>query len=138
MKSKANPLGEIVDYGIRIESQARGSPHAHCVLWAPKYGIDSDEKVCAFIDKYKTYAIPQAEGKLKDLVLLLQRHKYSTYCKRKKSCRFNFPNHLSKKTLIAIPETDPDIVKNAQSVLAKIHKIQCCTHDNHNQFACKV
>lgn len=29
LKSTANPLGEISDYAIRIEFQARGSPHAH-------------------------------------------------------------------------------------------------------------
>ena len=126
LKSRANPLGEIVDYGIRIEFQARGSPHAHCVIWvkdAPKYGIDSDEEVCAFIDKYITCAIPQIEGKLKDLVSLLQQHKHSTYCKRNKPCRFNFPKPPSKKTLIAAPETNADVVKNAQIVLAKVHKV---------------
>jgi len=32
LKSTAHPLGEIVDYAIRIEFQARGSPHAHCHL----------------------------------------------------------------------------------------------------------
>jgi len=55
LKSKAQPLGEIVDYAIRVEFQARGSPHAHCVLWvkdAPKYGVDTDEDICAFIDQY--------------------------------------------------------------------------------------
>ena len=31
LKSTAKPLGEIADYAIRIEFQARGSPHAHCV-----------------------------------------------------------------------------------------------------------
>ena len=31
LKSTANPSGEIVDYAIRIEFQARGSPHAHTV-----------------------------------------------------------------------------------------------------------
>ena len=94
LKSTANPLGEIVDYGIRIEFQARGSPHAHCVIWvkdAPKYGVDSDEKVCAFIDQYITCAVPKIDSKLKDLILLLQQHKHSTYCKRNKSCRFSFP-----------------------------------------------
>ena len=67
LKSTANPLGEIVDYGICIEFQARGSPHAHCVIWvkdALKYGVDSDDKECAFIDQYVT----------------------CTYCKRHKSC----------------------------------------------------
>ena len=91
LKSTAKPLGEIVDYGIRIEFQARGSPHAHCLIWvkdAPKYG---DNEVCDFIDKYISCAIPEQEGKLKDLVLLLQQHKHSTYCKRNKTCCFNFP-----------------------------------------------
>ena len=32
LKSTAKPLGEIVDYAIRIEFQARGSPYAHCVI----------------------------------------------------------------------------------------------------------
>ena len=48
LKSKAQPLGDIVDYAIRVEFQARGSPHAHCVLWvkdAPKYGVDTDEDI---------------------------------------------------------------------------------------------
>ena len=56
LKSKAQPLGEIVvDDAIGVEFQARGSPHAHCVLWvkdAPKYGVDTDEDICAFIDQY--------------------------------------------------------------------------------------
>ena len=55
LKSKAKPLGEIEDYGIRIEFQARGSPHAHCVIWvkdAPKYGINDNAEVCDFIDQY--------------------------------------------------------------------------------------
>ena len=93
LKSSAKPLGEIVDYGIRIEFQARGSPHAHCVIWvkdAPKFGISSDSEVCDFIDQYISCDIPKEEGKLKELVLLLQQHKHSSYCKRNGTCRFNF------------------------------------------------
>ena len=91
LKSMAMPLGEIVDYGIRIEFQARGSPHAHCVIWvknAPRYGIDNVDKVCDFIDQYITCAILEMESKLRDLILLLQQHKHSTYCKRKKVMSF--------------------------------------------------
>ena len=33
LKSTAKPLGEIVDFAIRIEFQAHGSPHAHTVIW---------------------------------------------------------------------------------------------------------
>ena len=74
LKSKANPLGQIVDYAIRIEFQARGSPHAHCVIRvkdAPQYGVDDDSVVCDFIDQYITCELPAEDCKLKELVLLL-------------------------------------------------------------------
>ena len=106
LKSPAQPLGEIVDYAIRIEFQARGSPHAHTVIWvkdAPTFGCSSDSEVCNFIDKYITCAKPQEDGLLKELVLLLQEHKHSTYCKKGKSCRFHFLQPPSPKTLIAYP-----------------------------------
>ena len=73
-------MGEIEDYDIRIEFQARGSPHAHCVLWikdAPKYDENSSEDVCRFIDQYIICSIPEVEGKLKELVLQLQNHRHS-------------------------------------------------------------
>ena len=38
------------------------------------YGIDDNADVCHFIDKYITCAIPADEGKLRDIVLLLQKH----------------------------------------------------------------
>ena len=101
LKSPTNPLGELVDYVIRIEFQARGSPHAQCVLWvkdAPNYGVDDNANVCQFIDKYITCAIPADEGKLKDLVLLVQQHRHSSYCKHIKGCRFNFPHPPSNET----------------------------------------
>ena len=79
--------------------------------------------MCAFIDQYITCAIPEAEGKLKDLVLLLQQHKHSTYCKRNKSCRFSFPKPPSSRTLIATSESDSDVVKSAQSILAQVHRV---------------
>jgi hypothetical protein len=45
---KANPIGELQDYMIHIEFQARGSPHAHTILWikdAPKLDVNTDEEV---------------------------------------------------------------------------------------------
>ena len=87
-KSTAQPLGEIIDYAIRIEFQARGSPHAHAVIWvknAPKYGINSNDEVCAFIDKYITCEIPDNNEMLKEHVLTLQQHNHSSYCKRGKA-----------------------------------------------------
>lgn len=126
LKSLAKPLGEIVDFGIRIEFQARGSPHAHCVIWvkdAPKFGVSEDNKVCAFIDKYISCAIPKEGGKLRELVLLLQQHKHSSYCKKNKRCRFNFPHPPSFKTMVAEPNPDSSVVSSAQSMLDKVRKV---------------
>ena len=94
LKSTAHPLGEIADYAIRIEFQARGSPHAQCVIWvkgAPKYGVSDDEDMCDFIDQCVSCKIPEEDGKLKQLVLLLQNHKHSSFCRRNNACHFNFP-----------------------------------------------
>ena len=132
LKSPTNPLGELVDYVIRIEFQARGSPHAHCVLWvkdAPKYGVDDNANVCQFIDKYITCSIPADEGKLKDLVLLVQQHRHSSYCKRIKGCRFNFPHPPSSKTLIAEPG---DHSTDSVQVLTKVRKVLA---DNSNDLS---
>ena len=128
LKSTAKPLGEIADYAIRIEFQARGSPHAHCVIWvkdAPEYGVDHDSKVCDFIDQYVSCKLPNQDGKLRELVLLLQQHKHSSYCKRNKSCRFNFPKPPSSKTLIAKSSEDDDdyVVAQNVAVLSKVQKL---------------
>ena len=131
LKSTAMPLGDIADYAIRIEFQARGSPHAHCVIWvkdAPKYGIDDDQLVCDFIDQYITCGLPSDEGKLKELVLLLQQHKHSSYCKRHNKCRFTFPKPPSTKTLITQCDVRPDVASNAQTVLSKVYPVLA---DNH-------
>ena len=37
LRSHAQPIGELVDYAIRIEFQARGSTHAHTILWIEDY-----------------------------------------------------------------------------------------------------
>ena len=73
------PLGNISEYCIKIEFQARGSPHAHCLLWvkdAPVIGDgQDDEKVCHFIEKYVHGSIPEDRRELResrDLVMKLQ------------------------------------------------------------------
>lgn len=81
--------------------------------------------MCKFIDQYITCSIPEVEGKLKELVLQLQNHKHSSYCKRSNSCRFGFPHSPSDNTLIAEPcepcehSTDPiETLKKVCKVLA--------------------
>ena len=126
LRSTSKPFGEIIDYAIRIEFQARGSPHAHCVIWvkdAPEYGVDHDSEVCDFIDRYVSCKVPKEDCKLKELVLLLQKHKHSSYCKRNKKCRFHFPKPPSSQTLITKDDTDPDDIEQALAVLSKVQKL---------------
>ena len=111
IKSKAKPIGEVVDFMIRIEFQARGSPHAHTIVWikdAPKFGTDRVEEVVEFIDKYQTCAIPDNDPELHDLVQL-QSHVHSSSCMRKGSCRFHIPKLPSPATLISTePKEEQD------------------------------
>ena len=108
LKSPAEPLGKIFNYAIHIEFQARGSPHAQTLVWvenAPKIFIDDNQEICDFIDNYVSCSIPREEGKLKEQVLLLQQHKHSSYCNRKKNYCFKFPHPPSTRTLISSPAT---------------------------------
>ena len=118
LKSKANPIGKVTDYMIRIEFQARGSPHAHTILWienAPKFGTDPVEEVTAFIDRYQTCDNPSDDTELHELVQL-QSHVHSSSCMRKGSCRFGIPKLPSPMTLISSePEEDNDRIEKLEA-----------------------
>ena len=71
LKSNANPIGCVTEYVIRIEFQARGSPHAHTLFWikdAPKLGYSDDEDVKSFIDNYVMCSLPDCDEELRNLV----------------------------------------------------------------------
>ena len=124
--SNANPLGEIVDYVIRIEFQARGSPHAHTLLWvknAPQIDVQTDDEVCEFVQKYISCNISDDEDE-KDLVCKLQRHSHSSYCRKKGSCRFKYPKPPSDKVIIAKePDTENsmELIAHAKNVMSKVY-----------------
>ena len=102
LKSTAHPLGELVNYAIRIEFQARGSPHAHTILWikdAPKLNVDSNDNVCNFIDKYISCSVP-CDEELAQLVSEVQKHRHSATCRRHGKCRFHYPRPPSPETVI--------------------------------------
>ena len=104
LKSSAQPIGEVVEYVIRIEFQARGSPHAHTLIWikdTPKLGYADEAHVKAFIDKYISCSLPDNDQALRDLVEGLQIHHHSPTCCRKGSCRFNYPKPPSPYTIIS-------------------------------------
>ena len=78
--------------------------------------------MCDFIDQYISCEIPKEEGKLKELVLLLQQHKHSSYC-------IIHVDSISRsllrscKTLITQTEVEPDVATNAQRVLVKVDRV---------------
>ena len=104
LKSSAQPIGEVIEYVIRIEFQARGSPHAHTLIWikdAPKLGYADEVDVKVFIDKYISCSLPDDDQELRALVEGLQIHRHSPTCRRKGSCRFNYPKPPSPHTIIS-------------------------------------
>ena len=126
--SKDNPVGDIHDHVIKIEFQERGTPHAHCLLWArnaPRIDVDSDEEVCKYIDEHISGVVPNDDEELKELILRLETHSHSAYCRRNSSCRFGFPKAPSPETLIARPPEDElnreEIIKHSREILGKVH-----------------
>ena len=68
-----------------------------------------------------------AYEQLKELVLTLQNHKHSTYCKKRRNvgsgCRFNFPQPPNYNTLISEPnDDDDDTLDTVSNVLSKVRK----------------
>ena len=128
--SESHPIGKVKDYFYRIEYQKRGSAHAHVLIWCentPQLGIDNDEEVTRFIDKYVSCNIPseQEDPELHEIVNSVQTHskRHSKSCEKKGTkCRFNFPRPPSEKTfIIKQGDTDDndkgDLVKEAKDLL---------------------
>ena len=125
--SNAKPLGEVVDYAIRIEFQARGSPHAHTLLWvknAPQINVQTDDEVCRFVQDHISCEIPEEDNE-KELIMKLQKHSHSSYCRKKGSCRFKYPKPPSERVIIAKePETNDstELQLKAKNIMTKMFK----------------
>ena len=110
-------LGKIEDWYYRVEFQQRGSPpHIHMLTWiegAPKFGENSDEDVCRFIDNTISCSKPTDDCVLDDLVSR-QVHNHSFTCKQKskKQCRFHFSQPPMKTTQIFYPLMDSDQISD--------------------------
>lgn len=106
--SPSKPIGNVIDFFVRVEFQQRGSPHMHCLYWvenAPKFDEDDEETVCDFIDRYITCALPSEndDSELLNIVLGVQQHSknHSKSCRKKETdCRFHFPRPPSERTFI--------------------------------------
>ncbi len=120
--SPAQPIGKVTDHFYRLEFQSRGSGHIHGLVWvedAPKLDENTDEEVCAFVDKYISCQLPSEEDEeLRKIVMEVQMHRkgHSPTCKKgKKTCRFNFPRPPSERTYISRPEDQTDDGEDANS-----------------------
>jgi biopolymer transport protein ExbD len=127
IKSRAEPIGHVTDYCIRIEFQQRGSPHAHMLFWvrdSPKLNIQTDQEIVHFIDKYVTCSLPDNDPEMKEKVAQLQKHNHSNYCRKKKTCRFGYPKPPSNETMIAreppLDEHTDDILKQSREILKRV------------------
>ena len=128
LRSDAQPLGNISDHVIRIEFQARGSPHAHCILWsqdAPKLDKDPDEHVTQFIDRYQHGFLPTDDTSLRELVEQRQTHVHNQSCLIHGSCRFHIPKPVAPRTVIARePKEDKtESLRAAKEVLKQVHDV---------------
>ncbi|XP_055088458.1 uncharacterized protein LOC117393626, partial [Periophthalmus magnuspinnatus] len=127
--SPAHPIGKVIDYFYRVEFQQRGSPHVHCLFWienAPKLGVNTDEEVVQFVDKYVTCELP-SDPDLLEKVTSVQQHskRHSKTCKKNnKVCRFNFPRPVSARTFIKQkdPDQEPLVTKEEAEFIMSVLK----------------
>ena len=110
--SPQGPLGEMKEFFYRVEFQNRGSPHLHCLLWmkdAPILGLDSEDQVAAYVDKFVTCSDDLNNISFLSLderrqLIARQTHRHTRTCPQKgKVCRFNFPKPPMDKTTILLP-----------------------------------
>ena len=122
IRSPAAPIGNVIDWFYRVEWQARGSPHIHCLFWvkdAPMLGRDTDLAVCDFVDQFISCKVPPEEVALHNKVDRFQHHSkhHTKSCKKGNSpCRFNYPRPVAKTTFVSRPvsKTDEHAPSNAE------------------------
>ena len=116
------PLGERVYYAIRVEFQARGSPHIHSFLWtknAPNLTSDNINEYIHHVDDKINVSMPSPQNNpcLHELVRTYQLHRHSKTCRKIKNTnwKFNFGKFFSERTVVSepLPETMPSEQKQA-------------------------
>ena len=113
--SGMHPIGQILNFDERREFKNRGTEHMHArihIVDAPKIDENENSEVVEFIDKYITYALPNATKypEMSNLVKKVQTHHDTATCRKKKGvgCRFNAPWAPSNKTRIGRSEKKID------------------------------
>lgn len=109
LKGKNGPLQKITDYFVRVEFQARGSPHLHIFLWT-SYNLGNrkvpNAEMIQIIDKTISTSLPNESSNplLFQLVKQFQTHHHTFTCSQGKPnyCRFGFPHSVCANTRICL------------------------------------
>jgi hypothetical protein len=102
---KANSIfGHLLDFFLSHNFKVVGSQHDHGLLWvanAPIYGLDSNNAIQNFVEKY----ISCNNNKLTPNLREAQTHRHKKTCRKKSQaiCQFNFPWPPMEKTQILEP-----------------------------------
>ena len=147
---KTEVFGKVKDFVVKVEFQQRGTPHIHLILWiqdAPVHGVNSDEELIAFIDKYIFCEIPQENDPLCEVVKKCQTHKcLKNKCKRKNGidCKYNFPKLPTESTVISsghdteeyknLPSASKKVIANNMSKVLEKLREGSSIHDNVKEF----
>ncbi|XP_066911584.1 uncharacterized protein [Clytia hemisphaerica] len=125
--------GTLKHYSIRVEFQARGSPHIHCLAWiegAPTLTHENIDEYRDFVDRVVKCDLPEdKESELYKLVTTYQVHRHSKSCRKYKNqpCRYHFGRFFTERTIIAKP-IDPsvsnrdEILKERKTILSPVKK----------------
>ena len=119
------------EFSYQIEFQHRGSPHVHGIAWirdALKFDINSDEEVCAYIDRIIvcTSNVPKTEQEY----IQFQKHHHSKTCYKKikgnKVCRFGAPWPPMRHTVILRPldaDNEPEMLQEYKNIHDQMQEI---------------
>lgn len=109
LRKHSSLIGRVTDFFWRDKFQQRGTPHTHAAFYladSPRYGIDDDSVVVAYIDSLVTCSLTGAS--MSDLNAQFHHHS-KDYCLTRKSpgeklkCRFAFPRPPLHETMILRP-----------------------------------
>jgi len=124
--------GKLKHHAIRVEFQARGSAHVHCLVRienAPTLTAETVDEYIEFIDNVVKCDLPEDKNicKLYHLVTTYQTHRHSKSCRKYKSqsCRYHFGKFFTEKTIIALPLDDnlpnkDEILKMRKTILSLV------------------
>ena len=126
--------GKVENYVIKVEFQARGSPHIYAFIWvkdAPVLSKSTKSEYEKFVDSLIRTDLPDknTEHELFNLVNQYQTHSHSRTCRKYKNipCRFNYGRFFTERTICGEPLPDEiedaekeTIIANRRKILSKV------------------